>query len=53
MSVLDKKSKLLQRQAELTTEIKSIRDEIYILRCLEDKAEAEISDINSKLENLH
>ena len=52
MNILEKRSKLVQRQASLNKEIVKIEDEIRILHCLQNKAAEEISKIQAELEQI-
>jgi len=52
MNIQDKRLELIQRQASLSQEIKTIQGEIKILRCLQKNAAKEITEIHTELEKL-
>ena len=52
MNVQAKKSVLIQRQATLHNELVAIQSEVDILRALQKRAEEELLDIETKLDEL-
>ncbi len=50
MNIQETRSELTQRQAMLKQELVSIHSEIKVLRCLQNKAAKEISEIHTELE---
>ena len=52
MNVQAKKSDLIRRQATLYDEVVAIQSEVDILRALQKRAEEELLDIETKLDEL-